>query len=104
MDINRMEYQLIMCIVNAGYSSVVMEAAKSEGARGGTIIHGRGTANRQAEKMFRIVIQPDKEIVMIIVKSEIKDAVMKAVNEKAGLDTEGQGIAFSMPVDKTVGL
>ena len=37
-------------------------------------------------------------------KSEIKDAVMKAVNEKAGLDTEGQGIAFSMLVDKTVGL
>ena len=81
-----------------------LPGAEEAGARGGTIIHGRGTANREAEKLFQIVIQPDKEIVMIVVRSEIKDDVLKAVNEKAGLDTAGQGIAFSLPVDKAVGI
>ena len=95
---------MVICIVNTGFSPIVMEAAKEAGARGGTIIHGRGTANREAEKLFQIVVQPDKEIVMIIVKSEIKDQVLKSINAKAGLETEGQGIAFSLPVDRAVGI
>ena len=98
------EFQLVICIVNTGFSPIVMEAAKEAGARGGTIIHGRGTANREAEKLFQIVVQPDKEIVMIIVKSEIKDQVLKSINAKAGLETEGQGSAFSLPVDRTAGI
>ena len=97
-------YQMVICIVNAGFSSMVMDAAREAGARGGTVIHGRGTANREAEKIFRIVVQPDKEIVMILVNNEIKDAVLMAIHRKAGLETDGQGIAFSMPVDRTVGI
>ena len=97
-------YQMVICIVNAGFSSVVMDAAREIGAKGGTVIHGRGTANRESEKIFQIVVQPDKEIVMILVKNKIKDAVLMAINQKAGLETDGQGIAFSMPVDRTVGI
>lgn len=99
-----MEFQMVLCIVNTGYSPIVMEAAKEAGARGGTILHGRGTANREAEKLFQIVVQPDKEIVMIIVRNEIRDEVLKAINAKAGLETAGQGIAFSLPVDRAVGI
>lgn len=94
----------IVCVVNTDFSPLVMEAARSAGARGGTIVHGRGTANSEAEKLFQIVVQPDKEIVLIIVKNDIKDAVMLAINEQTGLNTEGQGIAFSLPIDRTIGL
>lgn len=98
------KHEMIMCIVNAGFSETVMEAAKSAGARGGTILNGRGTANKEAESFFHIAIQPEKEVVMILVSAEIKDAVLHALYQKAGLDTMGQGIAFSLPVDDVVGL
>ncbi len=98
------KHEMIMCIVNAGFSETVMEAAKSAGARGGTILNGRGTANKEAESFFHIAIQPEKEVVMILVDKEIKDAVLHALYQKAGLDTMGQGIAFSLPVDDVVGL
>lgn len=98
------KHEMIMCIVNAGFSETVMEAAKSAGARGGTILNGRGTANKEAESFFHIAIQPEKEVVMILVDREIKDAVLHALYQKAGLDTMGQGIAFSLPVDEVVGL
>lgn len=98
------DYEVIFCIVNAGYSDVVMDAAKEVGARGGTVINARGTANKEAEKYFHITIQPEKEIVMILVPAEIKDDVLHALYRHAGLKTEGQGIAFSMAVDKVVGL
>lgn len=97
-------HELILCIVNAGFSEMVMDAAKEVGARGGTVIHARGTANKEAEEYFHITIQPDKEIVMILAPSEIKDDILHAVYRSAGLKSEGQGIAFSMPVSHVVGI
>lgn len=94
-------HQLIVCIVNAGFSQNVMEAARAAGARGGSIIRGRGSANPEAEEFFNITVQPDKEVVLILVPDDIKDAVMTAVFKNSGLTTDGQGIAFSLPVERT---
>ena len=98
------EYELVMCIVNTGFSDTVMNAAKEVGARGGTVIHARGTANKEAEEFFHITVQPDKEIVMILVPTDIKEAVLHAVYQAAGLKTAGQGISLTLPVTNVVGL
>ena len=95
---------MILCIVNAGFSDLVMDAAKAEGARGGTVIHARGTANKDAEAFFHITIQPEKDVVMLIVPKTIKDKVLHAIYKHAGLESDGQGIAFSMPVSETAGI
>ena len=97
-------HEAIFCIVNSGYSDAVMEAAKKLGARGGTVINARGTASKEAETFFHITIQPEKEIVMILVPTSIKDDVLHALYKEVGLDTAGQGIAFSVPVDSVVGI
>lgn len=98
------KFEMIMCIVNAGYAAGVMEEARKEGARGGTIVHARGTANKEAEKFFHITVQPDKDLLILIVPASIKDRVLHAIYKNAGLDSAGQGIAFSVPVDRTAGL
>ncbi len=97
-------HEVIMCIVNSGFSDEVMDAARELGARGGTVIRARGTANLEAEKLAGIAIQPEKEIVMILVDSKIKDDILHALYRTVGLKTPGQGIAFSVPVDDVVGL
>ena len=99
-----MDYEMVLCVINAGHSQDVMDAARKAGAKGGTLIKAHGTAKMDAENHFNIPIQSEKEIVMIIVEKAVKDAVLRAVYESSGLDTEIQGIAFSMPVDKAVGL
>lgn len=97
-------HEAIFCIVNSGYSETVMEAAKKFGARGGTVMSGRGTAGPDAEKFFNITVEPEKEIVMILVSADCKDKILQALYDEAGLNTAGQGIAFSLPVDGVVGL
>ena len=97
-------HEAIFCIVNSGYSEAVMDAAKRLGARGGTVINARGTANKEAENFFHITIHPEKEIVMILVPKKIKDGVLRALYQEVGLDSAGQGIAFSVPVESVVGL
>lgn len=104
MPENKIGYESIFAIVNSGYTDLVMTAAKGAGARGGTIISGRGTGNKDIEKFYGIEITPEKEIVIILVPSEIKDEVMLAINTQAGMNSRGQGIAFSMPVTGLVGI
>ena len=98
------EYEMIVCVVNTGFSDAVMSAARACGARGGTVINARGTANPEAESFFKITIQPEKEIVMIVVPSAIKDDILHALYKDVGLNTPGQGIAVTLPVDAAVGL
>lgn len=98
------QHEMIVCIVNAGFSEAVMDAAKEFGARGGTVMNARGTAAKEAESFFKITIQPEKEMVMILVPSELRDEILHALYRSVGLKTPGQGIAFSLPVDSVVGL
>ena len=101
---SKFEHELILCIVNEGFSEAVMDAAREVGAMGGTVVNVHGTANKAAEKFFSIPIQPEKEMVMILVSSDIKEAVLHALYKAVGLNTPGHGIAFAVPVDNVVGL
>ena len=98
------KHEVIICIVNSGFSESVMDAARELGARGGTVIRGRGTANAEAEKLYGIAIQPEKEIVMILVDASLKNGILHALYKEVGLNTPGQGIAFAMPVEDAIGL
>jgi len=98
------KYEVIIIIVNEGYSEVVMNAARESGARGGTIAHARGTGTKEMEKKYGIVITPQKEMIYILVNTKIRDQVMSAINKVAGVDTKGQGIIFSLPVNDVSGL
>ncbi|MFA5686657.1 MAG: P-II family nitrogen regulator [Bacilli bacterium] len=98
------KFEVIICVVNNGFTDLVMDAARAEGAKGGTIFHARGTGNPEMEKFFGITISPEKEIVIILVEIKLKDTILKAINKAAGLETKGQGIAFSLPVSDVVGI
>lgn len=96
--------ELIIAICNVGFSEVVMDAAKEAGARGGTVTHARGTANNVAEKKFGVYVTPDKEMVLIVVSSKIRDNVLNSIYKAVAKGEPGNCVAFSLPVDNTVGI
>ena len=98
------EYKCIFAVVNNGFAEEAMDAARACGARGGTILHGRGTLSKEAEVAFNITIQPDKEIVMILAKADHVDAILKGLYDAIGTATKAQGIVFAIPVDESIGL
>ncbi len=97
-------YECIVSIVNHGYTDLVMEAAKRAGATGGTLLSARGTGNAEIEEFFGVKVTPEKDVVLILVPHAIRDKVLAAINEGAGMSTKGMGIAFSMPVTDVVGI
>lgn len=97
-------YELIISIITKGHFPEVKAAASTAGARGGTLIHALGLGGEEAQKFLGISIQPEKDIILIVVKREEKTKVMKAISEAAGINTQGKGIIFSLPVDSALGL
>ena len=97
-------YHLVLAIVNRGCSEQVMEAARPAGARGGTVILARRVGYEDVQNMLGFTLQPEKEIVAILLPQEQKLPVMQAINREAGLKTDCQGVLFSLPVDDIMGL
>jgi len=97
-------YDLILVIVNRGSVDTVMDAARAEGARGGTVLHARRVGFEDAENLLGFALQPEKDVVTILTPRAQKQAIMMAINGKAGLATEARGILFSLPVDDMIGL
>ena len=98
------EYELLITIANAGYTNVVMDAARSANAPGGTVIHAKGTGAALAKKFYGITLTEEKEMIFSVVRTEQKNAIMKAIMENAGTKTAAGGICFSLPVTSTAGL
>ena len=98
------QHEVIFCIVNAGFADAVMDAAKEYGARGGTVIHARGTGSHLAEKFMGVTLVPEKEMIFIVVRKDQKNAIMRAIMDEAGTGTKAGAIVFSLPVTDTAGM
>ena len=98
------KYSMIIAFVNQGFSDTVMDAARSAGAGGGTIIHTRQAFNEDTVHFWGIEVHDEKEIVIILAANETKTAIMQAIGEKCGIKTEAKGVILSMPVDSVMGL
>lgn len=98
------DFELIMVIANEGYSDMIMEAAREAGAGGGTVLKAKGTGAEYTEKFFGFSIASEKEMHLLVTPAQGRNAIMKAIMEKAGLDSKAQAIVFSLPVSHAIGL
>lgn len=98
------ERELIIVIANQGNIELIMDAAREAGAYGGTVIHARGTGMEEAEHFMGVSLAAEKEMIFIVAKKEQKNNIMKAIMEKAGMESRAKSIVFSLPVTDTAGL
>jgi nitrogen regulatory protein PII len=95
---------LIVSIVRKGWGSTVLEASVKAGARGGTVLFGRGAGINEREKVFGMSIEPEKEILLTIVSTSQVDTILNAIVRAGELNDTGRGIAFVVPVEKVAGV
>jgi Nitrogen regulatory protein PII len=97
-------YKAIYVVVDKGNANSVIEAANKAGARGGTVVNARGSGTHEAQKLFSIEIEPEKEKVFIIAKNELKDDIIEAIKNEMKIDEPGNGIIFVLDVNEAYGL
>jgi len=98
------EYDVIVTVVNRGFSESVMSAARAAGARGGTVVTARGTKKNDEADFLGAAIQPEKDMVLILAERSSRHELIRAIAEGAGLSTEGAGFSFAMPVSDVAGI
>ena len=98
------KHEVIFAIVNSGFAEDVMEVAREQGVRGGTILNARGVVREDAAAFFGITLHADKEILMMVVEKSIRDRVLNAIYKEMGMAKKAKGIAFSLPVSDVAGL
>lgn len=96
-------YSLLVAIVKRGYSESAMSAAREAGARGGTVFNARGTGSLEVQKFLGVPIEPEKEVLLILAEKSVRQDIMRAIYKEAGLETNGNGIVFALPVEDVVG-
>ena len=92
-----MENKLIMVVVNRGFAEQVVEESRKQGARGATILHGRGSAGI-GEKFLGMEITPEKEVIMIVGDTATADNIQKHLDEVLRNNPAEGGICFALPV------
>ena len=98
------DHEVIFAIVNSGYAEDVMDIAREQGVRGGTILNARGVVKEDAAAFFGITLHADKEILMMVVDKSIRDNVLNTIYKQMGMAKKAKGIAFSLPVSDVAGL
>ena len=97
-------FKKLTVIVDRGMADDVMDIARKAGVRGGTILHGRGAGAEIATNLFGVEIEPEKELVIILMPNDLIDEVIHALSQELQLDEPGKGIMFVEPVLETRGL
>lgn len=98
------ENSLILVTSNRGSSDSIMETAKKAGARGGTVLRARWSGTEELEQSYGLTLSPEKEILIIVVPTEIRNAVMENINAEHGLRSESEAMMCSLAIDQFVRL
>jgi nitrogen regulatory protein PII len=101
---NQYLYELIIAIANRGHVDTVMDAARSAGAMGGTVLHAKGTKPFGENKFFGMSIADEKEMIMILTAANQKTTIMRAIMDQAGVHSPAHTVMFTLPVESVGGL
>lgn len=102
--VDNIMYQAITVIVDKGKAEDVIDAATKAGSKGGSIINARGSGVHETSKLFAMEIEPEKEIVIILAKTEDTDKIITSIKEELKIDEPGKGIIYTQEINKAYGL
>ena len=97
-------YSAIFTVVDRGVGNDVVDAANAAGARGATIIHARGSGIHETGMLFAMEIEPEKDMVMILAKDDVRSGILASIRENLHIDEPGKGIIFTLGVSEAYGL
>ncbi len=97
------KYRLVIAIVERGFSGEVVSAAKLAGAKGAAIIQGKGVGKNKRQ-FFGFSIEPENEVVFMLVKAEIVLPIMKSIYGAVDYKSQARGLVFALPVSYVSGM
>lgn len=99
-----MRFKVILALVNDESQDAVIEAAKSAGATGVTILNARGEGIHNQKAFFGLKMEVQRDMLLFLVEDFNSDAIMDAIYKAGSFEKHGNGIAFAWTIDRAIGM
>jgi nitrogen regulatory protein PII len=99
-----MEYKVIIAALKPNVTDLVVDAAKTCGISGATIVPGRGTGMHEAKTFLGLTLETQTDVVLFLAEEKLVPSVMAAIHQAGRLDEHGTGVVFVLPVEQVAGI
>jgi len=101
-----MRFKLIIAFVEDTKTDAVLDAARTAGATGATVINNaRGEGLNQKTTFFGLTLEVQKDVLLFVVEEHLTRHILERINTVGEFDQEsGQGIAIQIDIEDAVGV
>lgn len=99
-----MSSEAIVCIIERGKANEVVKQAVEAGAGGATIFFARGAGESTFSFFHTLSVDTCKEVIIVLVRADIRDKVVEAMSNAAHIDEKGRGLIFTAPISEIRGI
>lgn len=101
-----MHFKLILAFVEDSKTDEVMEAARTAGATGATIINNaRGEGLMQKKTFFGLSLETQRDVLLFLVEEHLSRDILETICRVGEFDSSpGTGIAIQIDVEDAVGV
>ncbi len=94
------DLKMITCIVQRGAGDAIVKAAADAGATGATVHFARGTGVREKLGILGVAVEPEKEVINIVVPAEKADEIFEVMYFAGKLNVPAMGFIYMSSLDK----
>ncbi|ASI90184.1 P-II family nitrogen regulator [Vibrio mediterranei] len=101
-----MRFKLILAFVEDSKTDSVLDAARTAGATGATVINNaRGEGLNKKRTFFGLTLEVQKDVLLFVVEEHLSRQILETINKVGEFDqTSGQGIAVQIDIEDAVGV
>ncbi|MDH5393044.1 MAG: P-II family nitrogen regulator [Gammaproteobacteria bacterium] len=101
-----MHFKLIIAFVEDSKTDAVIEAARTAGATGATVINSaRGEGIEKSKTFFGLSLETQRDVLLFLVEEHMSRQILEKIADMGQFDTSpGTGIAFQIDVEDAVGV
>jgi len=101
-----MHFKLIIVFVEDNVTDKVMDAARTAGATGATVINNaRGEGVKQSKTFFGLSLETQRDVLLFLVEEHLCRHILEEIEKVGEFDEKpGTGIAIQIDVEDAVGV
>ncbi len=101
-----MHFKLIIALVEDGQTNAVLEAARSAGATGSTVLsQARGEGVSKTKTFFGLTLETQRDMILMLVEEHLSRTILETIAKVGEFEEKpGTGIALQLDVEDAVGV
>ena len=99
-----MKFSALVAIVPDDLEDRAIDAAKSEGACGMTLMSGRGIGTEERKSFFGLTYEGSQSVLIAVLERRLSLRVLKKLQALVTEDDNSKGVVFTTPIDHIGGI